>query len=175
MWECSESEPLTKEAGFWTFERPQEPANPLGACQSMFCAVSLFNSAAAVSVSLTWFEMCPAAHICCQLFCFYLSVFQTFVNITLCPHVGSFKTKELRSIINSANLPKQCNLRAFVAILILSQNTRFPRLRAAQISCLQAPRRILGPGFAAPILTFTKQKASFVGQRSSEWHSLWMF
>ena len=94
--------------------------------------------------------MCPAAHICCQLFCFYLSVFQTFVNITLCPHVGSFKTKELRSIINSANLPKQCNLRAFVAILILSQNTRFPRLRAAQISCLQAPRRILGPGNRDP-------------------------
>ena len=33
---CSESKPLTKEAGFGTFPKPQEPANPLGVCKSMF-------------------------------------------------------------------------------------------------------------------------------------------
>ena len=38
--------------------------------------------------------------------CFYLSVFWTFVNITLCLDVGSFKTKEWRGIMNYINLTK---------------------------------------------------------------------
>ena len=40
IWECSEPEPLTKEAGIGTFHRPQEPAKSLWACKSMFFRVS---------------------------------------------------------------------------------------------------------------------------------------
>ena len=106
MRECSESEPLTKEAGFWTFFWPQEPAESLGACKNMFSQsawvmreyVELSRGSERERVSNIEAEMCLAAHACCQLF----FVLLWCVLSEFCEH----NTVPIRSVKNSINLPK---------------------------------------------------------------------
>ena len=49
----------------------------------------------------------------------------------------------------------------------MSRNTRFSRLRAAQISCLQAPHRILGPGWCASNLSVAAVHAEAEGYKKN--------
>ena len=107
MWECSESKSLTKEAGFGTFHRPKSLltlSEPAKACYRRQ-PVQLGHGSENEPIShLIWDVPCCACLF--SAFLFYLSVFQTFVNKTLCPHIGSFNTLEWRSIKDSINLPK---------------------------------------------------------------------